>query len=64
MKDIPDGGTIAVANDPTNEARALFLLQAAGLIKIKEGVTSPTVRDIVSSSKFAREGIGSGSNVG
>ena len=51
VKDIPDGGTVAVANDPTNEARALFLLQAAGLIKIKAGVTSPTVKDIVSSAK-------------
>lgn len=31
LEDIPEGGTIAVANDPTNEARALFLLQDAGL---------------------------------
>ena len=30
---IPDGATIAVPNDPTNEGRALFLLQDAGLIK-------------------------------
>lgn len=51
VKDIPDWGTVAVANDPTNEARALFLLQAAGLITIKAGVTSPTVQDIVSSAK-------------
>lgn len=51
VKDIPDWGTAAVANDPTNEARALFLLKAAGLITIKAGVTSPTVQDIVSSAK-------------
>ena len=29
--------TIAVPNDPTNEARALRLLEANGLIKLKEG---------------------------
>jgi len=31
---IPDGAVIAVPNDPTNEARALELLQAQGLIKL------------------------------
>lgn len=41
------GVTIAVPNDTTNEARALLLLEAQGLIKLKEGggVTA-TVRDI------------------
>ncbi len=34
---IPDGATIAVPNDTTNEARALLLLETNGLIKIKEG---------------------------
>ena len=37
LEDIPDGATIAVPNDPTNEGRALFLLQDAGLIKFPEG---------------------------
>ncbi|MDR2893095.1 MAG: MetQ/NlpA family ABC transporter substrate-binding protein [Deltaproteobacteria bacterium] len=36
---------IAVPNDPTNEARALRLLEVAGLIKLKEGELI-TVRDI------------------
>ncbi len=31
---LPDGAKIAVPNDPTNEARALLLLEAQGLIKI------------------------------
>ncbi len=33
---LPDGAKIAVPNDPTNEARALLLLETNGLIKIKE----------------------------
>ena len=38
LEDIPDGAVIAVPNDTTNEARALLLLEANGLIKLKEGV--------------------------
>ena len=49
LKDIPDGATIAVTNDPTNEGRALFLLQDAGLIKFPEGCgLEVTPIDIVS----------------
>ena len=33
---IPDGATIAIPNDPTNEGRALLLLQSAGLIKLSD----------------------------
>ncbi len=33
---IADGAEVAVPNDPTNEARALLLLQQAGLIKLKD----------------------------
>ncbi len=40
--------TIAVPNDATNEARALLLLEANGLIKLREGAgITATVRDIV-----------------
>lgn len=35
---IPDGATIAIPNDTTNEARALLLLQANDLITLKDGV--------------------------
>lgn len=38
LDDIADGATIAVPNDTTNEARALLLLQAQGLITLKDGV--------------------------
>ena len=34
---IPDGATIAIPNDPTNEGRALLLLQSAGFITLREG---------------------------
>ena len=34
-------------NDPTNEGRALTILQKNGFIKIKSGVALPTKRDII-----------------
>ncbi|AJQ90030.1 MULTISPECIES: MetQ/NlpA family ABC transporter substrate-binding protein [Propionibacterium] len=37
---IPQGGEIAIPNDPTNEARALLVLQAAGLLKLNGGGTA------------------------
>lgn len=51
---IPDGGSIAVPNDDTNETRALLLLQDQGLIKLKDGIDatkSATVLDIVENPK-------------
>lgn len=36
ISDIKEGSVIAVPNDPTNEGRALLLLQAAGLIVLSE----------------------------
>lgn len=33
---IPDGATIAIPNDPTNEGRALLLLESAGLIELSD----------------------------
>lgn len=38
IKNIPDNAQISIPNDPTNEGRALLLLQRMGWIKIKEGV--------------------------
>ena len=34
---LPDGAKVGVPNDPTNEARALLLLETNGLIKLREG---------------------------
>lgn len=47
LDDIAEGATISVPNDPTNEGRALLLLQDLGLITIDEaaGVTA-TANDI------------------
>lgn len=43
----PKGLTVAVPNDTTNEARALLLLEAQGIIKLKEGVgITATIADI------------------
>jgi D-methionine transport system substrate-binding protein len=35
--DIPDGGEVAIPNDPTNQGRALLELQSAKLITLKNG---------------------------
>jgi D-methionine transport system substrate-binding protein len=37
LKDLPQGAKVAVPNDPSNENRALLLLQSQGLIKLKAG---------------------------
>jgi ABC superfamily ATP binding cassette transporter, binding protein len=48
LKDIKDGAKIAVPNDTTNEARALLLLEANGIIKLKDGAgLTATKQDIV-----------------
>jgi D-methionine transport system substrate-binding protein len=50
--DIPDGGKIAIQNDPTNGGRSLLLLQDKGVIKLKAGTGfKPTVLDIVENPK-------------
>ncbi|MDD6798992.1 MAG: MetQ/NlpA family ABC transporter substrate-binding protein [Firmicutes bacterium] len=38
LSDLTEGSIVAVTNDPSNEARALQLLAAQGLIKLKDGV--------------------------
>lgn len=47
VKDLKEGDTVAIPNDVTNGGRALKVLEAAGLIKIKSSAGfSPTVADI------------------
>ena len=44
---VAEGSTFAIPNDGTNEARALFLMEAQGLIKLKEGTDfTATILDI------------------
>lgn len=51
IDELSDGAQIAVPNDPSNEARALLLLEAEGLIKLQEGVgLKATKLDIVENS--------------
>ena len=52
LENIADGATIAVPNDTTNEARALQLLAAQGLIELKEDAgLNATPNDITSNPK-------------
>lgn len=52
IADLPDGATIAVPNDTTNEARALLLLQQEGLITLNDGAgLTATVVDIADNPK-------------
>ncbi len=52
LANLPEGAVIAVPNDATNEARALLLLEANGIIELKEGVgLTATKNDIVKNPK-------------
>lgn len=51
-KSWPTGAQVGVPNDPTNEGRALLLLQQEGLITLKEGVgLTATKLDIAENPK-------------
>lgn len=51
LSELADGDTVAVPNDTTNEARALLLLEANGVLTLKEGAgLEATVNDIESKS--------------
>lgn len=53
LDEIKDGSQIAIPNDPTNGARALHLLEKAGLIKVKAGELV-TAKDITDNPKKLR----------
>lgn len=50
LSELPEHGIIALPNDPSNELRALLLLQKAGLITLKTTQQS-TVQDIATNPK-------------
>lgn len=50
LQELPNHAVIALPNDPSNEARALFLLQKAGLITLKASETT-TLNDILTNPK-------------
>jgi D-methionine transport system substrate-binding protein len=52
LDELADGDEIAVPNDTTNEARALLLLEANGVLTLREGAgLTATVNDVASYSK-------------
>ncbi|CAM3295320.1 MetQ/NlpA family ABC transporter substrate-binding protein [Paenibacillus lupini] len=51
IEELPEGATIAIANDPSNIGRSLVMLENNGLLKLKEGVgIKATQADIVENS--------------
>ncbi|MCD6038971.1 MAG: metQ [Gammaproteobacteria bacterium] len=52
LQQIPEGATVAIPNDPSNEERALMLLQKANLIQMKKGTKMYTMpEDIAENPK-------------
>ena len=52
ISELPDGATISISNETTTLGRSLLLLQAQGLIKLKEGTGYlPTTLDIIDNPK-------------
>lgn len=54
LDELADGATVAVPNDPSNETRALLMLQEAGLITLKKDASyadSLTKMDVVGNPK-------------
>ncbi len=55
LADLPQGAKFGIPNDPTNGGRVLLLLQAQGLIKLKESAgLKATPLDVVSNPKKLR----------
>jgi len=51
LEELPFGASVSIPNDATNGGRALLLLDKAGLITLREGVTEmATVQDIISNN--------------
>ena len=52
LANLPEGAIIGVPNDPTNEARALLLLEQNGVLKLREGASvAATKLDIAENPK-------------
>ena len=50
VSQLPDGATIAIANNPANTARGLLLLEKAGLITLKKSFTSTSGTNAIASN--------------
>lgn len=51
VDDIPEGGVVAIPQDESNRARALLVLQSAGLLTLKDGGTIFSTPDDIDASK-------------
>ncbi|MGJ9576547.1 MetQ/NlpA family ABC transporter substrate-binding protein [Actinotignum sp. GS-2025c] len=51
LSELKDNAVVGVTNDPSNQARALDLLQKNNLIKLNPQVASPTIYDVVENPK-------------
>lgn len=51
VNDLPDGATITIPNDASNESRALYVLKNAGLITLKGDTKLATVNSIAKNPK-------------
>lgn len=51
LEEIPAGSEIAIPNDPTNQARALLVLQDAGLLTLKGGGSSVSIPADIDAAK-------------
>lgn len=51
VEEIPDGATVAVPNDESNQARGLLVLQSAGLVTLKGGGTTFSTLDEIDKDK-------------
>lgn len=55
VEELPDGASIGIPNDPTNAARALFLLSKANLITLAEGAgATASILDVTENPKNLR----------
>ncbi|HLS69766.1 MAG TPA: MetQ/NlpA family ABC transporter substrate-binding protein [Kiloniellales bacterium] len=55
LEELPEGASIGIPNDPTNAARALFLLSEGGLIGLAEGAgATATILDVVENPRNVR----------
>jgi len=55
LAELKDGAQVAIPNDPSNGARALLLLQAQGLVKLKDPSNLlATARDVVENPRRLR----------
>lgn len=51
LDELEDGAKVSIVNDPSNQARALWLLEDNGIISLDESVENPTIFDVVDNPK-------------